>query len=1715
MTASYWSALLVLLPLLLPLGTAQYISCKSQLGGANSDGDSSLSRDEFSAFLASMTGGSIVDGLAAPAAITDAYSKHENAATQSVDITGANQGAPSYQQIAVESFCDDMFEALATVFEVSVPQNKCVGALQAADKNPGNSLISDNEFIPFVRAITSETFGAPSAFSGLPVRVQSAFTDFATDGEVRSSKGMGFLEQFCLRTALYVAIELQKVESEPDATPPTLPPQQRTSAPTKSPVVSVFTPSRVTEEQLKSCRSAMDQADSSGDLALDQAEYVNFLSRLSPYQLGGTTYASIHPLYVSNYETIQNDNNLIDIAGAALDLSPPSAQLKHFDSVCGETLDMIDLVQKLSPFPPATPSLPATPAPAPKATPAPVAKSTPAPVVKSTPAPVAMATPAPIRMPSPPTSTPAPSAPPIPENSTPGTPHPDSTQCTDLLLSVDSDKVLDKAEYAAFVHSLSGTGGSAPGFDTLPYLIRDNYEWIKIGEDAVVLDGLASNSDDGIAYGRYICDRTQTTLDLVSEQGSKSASTLLEQCSHSSRKADKNDDNSLDEQEFFSFIDDLSGLAWEGLQYGDLDEPLRKAFEENKVSGSNLVDISAAKLEVVPSPTSISALVSLCDQASDAIASSRKSDSFFQRCRIALAGANENDDDSLSKAEYVEFLYNLAGGESNGQRFKGLDDKLQLNYELLALRKGSVSISGISGETTLSEMKHIRWICATVESVIDSVPVSNEERKVNAFNSFITSNTAGLRRADLQFGFARTTLENSYKDFVQEQVPLVQLQARNLRSRRRLKVLGTNSDSIRLYRIDDTSCPNGVDAGASCQTVFGSFEITVDDEDNAEGLSQRYSDALQAAIDDGALQSQLTARARDFPIKVYGSSTPLRPSSQTPPDKNESGGSGNTALIVILVLLAVLLVAAGLWYYRHKKGSLADPMKGTDSFNTSTSDEPAAAEQKPSLEKRSVRRNPSRRRGFSPIKRFSPQKLSRNLTKSLSMKNMGGGGSTHLAMPLGEVAEEAPSSKEVRAPPRRFASGRLGRVRKSTRSLRRLSSENDDDVPSFSVDASEADTKQRASDAGSVASSSVGIFRTEETSAPSKASSSGSVVGGLGSSSVYSGDEGSIGTKSLEDIKSVDSRSFSADVSWMQKSAEWGPGYDYSLDGSGMSTAPHSPGQKSTVSSQHRRMARRPSRFPTRDNSSSAPKPHRRRGRRRSSIQSTLSMTTDSVASGLLKSPVRRSVSRTASDSRRLGRKTPERRRAPGRSASTVSNMTMDESLYLNEEDEAEEKEMRLAPEEEEERTRLDREEKERRARLDQEEAERRARMDRKEEERRARMAQEKGEKIAQLTQQEEKEGDGSNELSHISDHFADEAVDEMEQDDEELTLDGSISVDVTDAANTVPTSNLLQNDEADESDEDLTLRNEKEDGDPQSKSSEVHSVSEDEIEEASSDHEELPSDEEDRSAGSQSEEEVEDSITGGGHQDKEYRAKVEALLKESVPEELDNMDSILRDFEGKEDELIETLHNITQKSEDDGSEGLSVEEEEGEESSRYSDEDVLSEISSFPDDADGVEESSSAFDDESEDSGVSLSPESSTTVSDISGDSSSEDEDMTVESASLQSEDEDMTEESATVGSELEESIASDEDMTMDEESVSARIENDETSEVSASVESASLRTEDSDMSEESASVASESASEESASVESESHEEEAASYDEVTVSGDDYSSAEDSDSE
>jgi len=168
-------------------------------------------------------------------------------------------------------------------------------------------------------------------------------------------------------------------------------------------------------------------------------------------------------------------------------------------------------------------------------------------------------------------------------------------------------------------------------------------------------------------------------------------------------------------------------------------------------------------------------------------------------------------------------------------------------------------------------------------------------------------------------------LNAAWEQFV-EQLVVEGQRRRQLRhatttSRRRLDIsLKNNSASV--YIVSDLACPTNVDpplpAGANCQNVIGSFDLTLTADEDPEEVRAKYDTKTAEAIDDGKLQESLDATApENYPYTIVG------PPVDPPPGDD---GGGLEWWAILLIVLACLLCLGGVgaalyWKQKHSEAS--------------------------------------------------------------------------------------------------------------------------------------------------------------------------------------------------------------------------------------------------------------------------------------------------------------------------------------------------------------------------------------------------------------------------------------------------------------------------------------------------------------------------------------------------------------------------------------------------------------------------------------------------------------------------------------------------------------------------------------------------------------------------------------------------------------------------
>ena len=144
-----------------------------------------------------------------------------------------------------------------------------------------------------------------------------------------------------------------------------------------------------------------------------------------------------------------------------------------------------------------------------------------------------------------------------------------------------------------------------------------------------------------------------------------------------------------------------------------------------------------------------------------------------------------------------------------------------------------------------------------------STPGSLSRVSVRILNAWTVSNTYGFSADLLVSSPDGEGLEKAYVTFVAEAVAELNSEAstnralslRTSHNYQRFLVVTYDPESAEIVDMEDSECPPSALQAATCQTVYGQFELFTDE--NADAVYQRYFNATQSAIQGGRLQDQL------------------------------------------------------------------------------------------------------------------------------------------------------------------------------------------------------------------------------------------------------------------------------------------------------------------------------------------------------------------------------------------------------------------------------------------------------------------------------------------------------------------------------------------------------------------------------------------------------------------------------------------------------------------------------------------------------------------------------------------------------------------------------------------------------------------------------------------------------------------------------------------
>jgi hypothetical protein len=441
--------------------------------------------------------------------------------------------------------------------------------------------------------------------------------------------------------------------------------------------------------------------------------------------------------------------------------------------------------------------------------------------------------------------------------------------------------------------------------------------------------------------------------------------------------SDSNQNDFLDESDYVKFVNRLSSNKFANTQFGQLPLNIKENYYRFATKDGQ-VDVSGSKPGQRVSVEQDRFLSAFCCETDLAVQNPGSSvepesndpatpaptfDLFF--CQRSMASSDLDRDDGLNEEEYVIFLNRLTSNQFVGQTFDTLDADLQANFVNLVGGDGKIDIYGskpgqasnfeednalvsvcvetgnaLSGDTPPTEPttpSPVETPTAKPSMNPPSSPVSTPSQagsptfapgRSEAYNSFIISNKGGLKAANLTVGtLSRDGLDEAYGIFVQKAVENFSaeneiVQVRSLRHRKLAVDFLPESDHI--YRIVDSSCPDGLAAIETCQTAFAKFQLTLDGED-AQDAGDSYTDYTQDGISKGELQVILKEVDERTILKIVDASYPVTPQAEeftkaptNAPTEDKGKERNNPAGPIVGGLFCVILLIAIIAYVYFK-----------------------------------------------------------------------------------------------------------------------------------------------------------------------------------------------------------------------------------------------------------------------------------------------------------------------------------------------------------------------------------------------------------------------------------------------------------------------------------------------------------------------------------------------------------------------------------------------------------------------------------------------------------------------------------------------------------------------------------------------------------------------------------------------------------------------------
>jgi hypothetical protein len=469
-------------------------------------------------------------------------------------------------------------------------------------------------------------------------------------------------------------------------------------------------------------------------------------------------------------------------------------------------------------------------------------------------------------------------------------------KCVLSLFDADMDHSsrLNESEYLAFLKSFGGMNATKSQ-DTLPFLLKESFNLFSLGKDTINIygstDSTSTLSGDALRV-KWICTRIEGILDIVSKIPHNS--TFTDFCNVTIGVSDQDNDGYLSEDEYSSLILLFSAGSKTDVDFESLDDVFRRGYNKLKSVRSGLVDIEESKSD------------ELCEMIQEGTIANQPCDTFVQLCSMAANMSDLDSNGNLNKTEYgplVKYLLNAYNMTNSSLRY----------FEALNVTDKETPLKELLAGDPVDRAENYLKLCESLEY---SFGITNSSMtSISIQNSFYIANSGGISASSLTpESEERRALDKAYTLFVENQVlELSDFRIRNL-------ALQSNSlSNPEINQILDVTCPISSQNEQNCQKLIASFNITLSGNDDASSVMNFYGNKTRIALESGALQRILTTIDPYSSLTVMNYTELLQPAlDMKEPPKGESSVDGKASFswfVVLGVAIGASFFGASLFYF--------------------------------------------------------------------------------------------------------------------------------------------------------------------------------------------------------------------------------------------------------------------------------------------------------------------------------------------------------------------------------------------------------------------------------------------------------------------------------------------------------------------------------------------------------------------------------------------------------------------------------------------------------------------------------------------------------------------------------------------------------------------------------------------------------------------------------